>query len=95
MIHLLLYAIGLLAITAGNLLTGMYLGEYFTEIRKPILNFKPFNCRPCFTFWSTFFLGCLLYGRDANAPVWLIAGMALVVALLGYTIVNSKYKIYE
>ena len=36
-----------------------WMGRLFTEKAKPLLPFKPFNCRPCLTFHLTWLLtGC-------------------------------------
>lgn len=44
-------ALILLAALCGNLLIAYVLGWLATEWRSPLLPFKPFNCRPCFSFW--------------------------------------------
>lgn len=41
-----------LGIMAVNPLIAYGLGWLATEWRRPLLPFKPFNCRPCFTFWA-------------------------------------------
>lgn len=38
---------------AAIALTTWALGWYLTEKREPVIKVKPFNCRPCLTFWLT------------------------------------------
>lgn len=88
-----MYIIGIAAIVAGNMLTAWHLGEYFTEIRRPIFNFKPFNCRPCFTFWAAFITGWPVY--NLLTTWWASALCAVVIAFISFYIIKSKFKVYE
>lgn len=83
-----------LAVSACAMFTAWELARYFVEVRRPLFNFKPFNCRPCFTFWVTFAM-CLIC--SALAPfgfVWCVLGSA-VLSLINYLLIKSKTKIYE
>lgn len=74
------------------------IGRYFTEVRRPLYNFKPWNCRPCFTFWLTGTLGGIASGVLA-APAWWLYAICLAVsilcAFLNYFIIKSKIQIDE
>ena len=93
--HIALYLLGIAAITAGNMLTAWNLGRYFTEVRRPVLNFKPFNCRPCFTFWATFVIGWLAYEQVRVNPWSTAPLMAAAIAFINFFIIKSKFKVYE
>lgn len=90
-----LYVLGIAAVIAGNLLVAWELGRYFTEVRRPIFNFKPFNCRPCFTFWASFIMVCLAFGVVIGTPWWVDILAAALAAFINYKIVTSKFKVYE
>lgn len=56
----LIFLVGVTAIVALNALLAFTLGWLFTEVVRLPLNFKPFTCRPCLTFWFTVVLGIVL-----------------------------------
>ena len=73
------------------------IGDLLTRKTDPLLNFRPFNCRPCLTFWLTFLLGSLISiiaTSEDFARLALIAQSA-VVGLINYVVTKSKFKIYE
>lgn len=41
------------------IIAAFVLGFVLTEKVKPIINVKPFNCRPCLTFWLSLGFGAL------------------------------------
>lgn len=48
------------ALTVFNAFLAYVLGWLFTEVVRHPLQFKPFNCRGCLTFWFNTALGVLL-----------------------------------
>lgn len=88
------YILGMAAVLAGNMLIAWEVGRFFTEERRPLFNFKPFNCRPCFTFWATFAVTWVSFGVFAF-PWWVDAVNALIIAFINFTIVKTKFKVYE
>lgn len=69
------------------MLISWYLSKYLTEDRKPLFPFKPFNCRPCLTFWLTLCL-CLI---PPTTPFWL----AICAAFANYYLIARRYKILD
>lgn len=81
-------------------ITGTWLGWLFTEneptrlSRIEWLNFKPFTCKPCLTFWITsgmqviaaLTLSSLLYG---------IIGVVLALATFAALWIDDKQKIKD
>jgi hypothetical protein len=55
----------LLIISVGLLGAGLFVFEAYTEVMEAFLNFKPFNCVFCLTFWAStiffFFAGYPVY----------------------------------
>lgn len=94
MISSIIYFAGLAVVFAGNLLIGWDLGRFFTEERRPLLDRKPFNCRPCFTFWVTFAIAWLSSAAFSR-PWWVDLLAAGTLALTNFIILKTKYKIYE
>jgi hypothetical protein len=74
------------------------LGRYFTEGRPPFFNYKPWNCRECFTYWLTLILGFIAAGLLA-APAWTLHGvcmaLSIICAFLNYIIIKSNIQINE
>lgn len=69
-----------------------------------VIPFKPFNCRPCLTFWLTL-LGCggfiLAFAQLLTdyAPYRLVVlallPLAFLIAFILFLIVKSKFTVYE
>jgi len=76
----------------SNAMIANALGFIFTEGWRPLFNFKPFNCRPCLTFWFTLWGGCLISGY-LGEPLYCL--LAAASAFVNYQIINSKIEIYE
>lgn len=70
------------------------IAEYLTEWREPVVDLKPFNCRPCMSFWLVFWvlLPTFHYGYRASGDLSLAA--AVSVAFLNFFIIRAKYDIY-
>lgn len=81
--------------TGLNALLAFTLGWLLTEFRRPLFNFKPFNCRPCLTFWLSFVLSVVVY-RFVLGLVW--HGTLVLAAILSFVLfihLKTKSKIYE
>lgn len=75
-----------------------------TEVSPWVIPVKPFNCRPCCTFWLTlfgcggaaFYLAGIMPGSVSYAlTVSALLPVALLIAVLSFVIINFKYKVYE
>lgn len=82
------------------MLIAQWIGWRMTEgAEKPVLDFKPFNCRACLTFWLTMlflFSALALVGYDY--PVTQLIEwhfFAVIFAFINYFYINSKFKVYE
>lgn len=100
----LLTAFGLAFITVCNLLIMYGLGHLLTDVVRPIVNRKPFNCRECLTFWLTLLggLAVALFSRryfdlkiTKNVATYALIGIAWLCAFINYLYIKSKFKIYE
>lgn len=77
------------------------LGFLFTERFKPLFKFKPFNCRPCLTFWLTILLAALptfavAYYSDINLNTFsrlLVVAVIFLSGLVNYFIARGGIKI--
>lgn len=87
-----------------NALIMWVLAWYLTEKAPRQIPVKPFNCRPCLTFWLTF-LGCagvtfmapelLPSANNYWAVVIVLLPLALMIALISFLIVKFNYTVYE
>ncbi len=68
-----IFVFGLFAVSVLLTVIATVLGWLFTEYREPLFKFKPFNCRPCLTFWLSVL---------ANAIVGLIISATLFPSLI-------------
>ena len=64
-----------------------YIGQQATEGKYNIptisnnkLNFKPFNCRPCFTFWTTLILQSII-GILLSSITYIVVGIIFAFLL--------------
>lgn len=79
------------------------LGGLLTEIYKPVINVKPFNCRPCLTFWLTMLGGGVLTWLNAITAVaevhkygaYELMGVTFLTGIINFLYIKSKFKIYE
>lgn len=81
--------------TALNALIAYVLGWLFVEFRRPVFNFKPFNCRPCFTFWASMFISIAVYRLVLGLPWHGATFLALLPSFALFLHLKSKFKIYE
>jgi hypothetical protein len=82
-------------------------GWLLTEVSKPVLNVKPFNCRPCLTFWLTaafnaaFAFAAAPYLVDGGlvteglTATYGIAGVGVLLGLIGFFYLKSKFRTYD
>jgi hypothetical protein len=83
------------------------LGWLFTEVIRLPLNFKPFNCRPCLTFWFTVAI-CIAYSfiiapvfiergiiSDAITGYYSLTGIGFLLGYINYLSIKLKFKIYD
>ena len=100
----------LIGITAAMLI-GVYisymLGWLLTDVIKLPLKVKPFNCRPCLTFWITSLFGIafsyyavpMIFNQGLISNVLTghfgIIGVGFLLGFINYFLVKSKIKIYE
>lgn len=102
----LIFLIGLTALIAAVCFLAFLTGWVLTEVLEPI-KVKPFNCRPCLTFWlSGVFSGILAlcvtpnvinFGLTDQSIVayYAITGVGLLVGLLQFAYLKSKFNIYD
>ena len=92
---------GLLCCTA---LISNVLAWVLTENRTPLLPFKPFNCWGCLSFWFTVAFGVTVAlempgGYDCpetqTVEAYGILGASVLLGLLNYLWVKTKYQVYE
>lgn len=77
-----------------NLLASNMLG-YLTTRGRAVLQFKPFNCRECLTFWVTLALGVIIAFSYSGQLLTMALIIAVLSAFLNYYYIKSKFKIYE
>ena len=96
---LMLSVVGALVITT---LVGNVLGYFLTEVVHPLINAKPFNCRPCLTFWLVALLGaisgiCLFWGLPVYGYLLSYAAIcgAVLLGLLSFLFINKNITILK
>lgn len=91
--------------SVAALMLAHYLGKAGTE-RRPLFPFRPFNCRPCLTFWLAMLLWALPAYRAALAcaacgwatfptALWGLVGLGVAASLALFFYEKSKYCIHE
>lgn len=91
------YTAALAGLLVCNGLIANALSWVLTEWKRPVFNFKPFNCRPCLSFWLTLACGFWLvpcYGFDDTVRGAIVVVLVLV-GLFNYIIIKSKIQIHE
>lgn len=103
----LIFLTGVAAIVAFNSLIAYLFGWLLTEVFKLPLNFKPFNCRPCLTFWFTVLLNFVLAWvvapyfmrrglvSDRLTLIYGIAGIGVLAGLINFLYIKLKFRIYD
>ncbi|CCZ05902.1 unknown [Odoribacter sp. CAG:788] len=98
---------GVAAIVAFNAFIAFTLGWLFTEVIRLPLNFKPFTCRPCLTFWFTVIQGVILaliltpyFPWAENLQVSTVIrfgliGVGVLTGLINFLYIKLKFKIYD
>lgn len=103
----LIFLTGVAAIVAANALVAYVLGWLFTEVLRLPLNFKPFTCRPCLTFWFTSVMGIAVslfltpyFPGTEILPVRTIVlfgliGAGILTGLINFLYIKLKFRIYD
>lgn len=80
-----------------NVLLASVLATLSTVPWGPLFPFKPFNCEACLTFWFTLSGGLAWswFRSDDWAAFAITAAFSLVLALVNFIYVKSKFKINE
>ena len=81
------------------------LGYFFTE-KHTLVDIKPFNCRPCLTFWLTVVFTCLLAScvvapysveeqifYDLGTALVSFNGVGFLIAFINFFYIKSSIKI--
>lgn len=82
-----------IVIEIAIVLVANVLGWALTEVRRPVFDVKPFNCRPCLTFWLTLFTGIAFAWYMADG--WPLYALAAAGAFFNFVLINSKINIHE
>jgi hypothetical protein len=102
-----IFLIGITALVVCNALLAYFLGWLFTEVVRLPLNFKPFTCRPCLTFWFTVLQGILLAlllmpcFPAAEIPVvrttviFGLIGVGVLMGFINFLYIKLKFRVYE
>lgn len=101
--ELTIYLIKITLLLAANWLVARGLSWTLTEWKRPLFQLKPFNCRPCLSFWLTCGFGALTawyiaaewQHRSGALITYLLAAVVALSALINYLTLNNKIKIYE
>jgi hypothetical protein len=103
----LIFLAGVTAIIAANSLTAFVSGWLLTEVVMLPLNFKPFNCRPCLTFWLTVLFDFILaltaaphfmrrgLVSDRLTLIYGIAGIGVLAGFINFLYLKLKFRIYD
>ena len=80
-----------------NVLLSSRLATVATVPWGPLFPFKPFNCEACLTFWFTLAggLGWSWYRSDDWATFAITAAFSVVLSILNFLYVKSKFTINE
>jgi len=103
----LIFLLGVTALIALSSLTAFVLGWLLTQVIRLPLRFKPFNCRPCLTFWFTVALNFAL--AWAVAPCFMQRGLVLdrltlmygftcigvLAGFINFLYIKQKFRIYD
>jgi hypothetical protein len=103
----LIFLICVTAIVALSALLAYTLGWLFTEVIRLPLNFKPFTCRPCLSFWFNVILGVVLafdaapFFPGADNPdtrftvTYGLTGVGILAGFINYLYIKLKFRIYD
>jgi len=98
-----IFLVGITAAIVINTLIAYLLGRILTEVVTLPLDFRPFNCRPCLTFWLTVALNCLLAWTAVPTAcvanrltiIYGIAGAGVLAGLINFLYIKLKFRIYD
>lgn len=87
---------------AALMLIAQYIAWLMTDARyspctgaRPLINFKPFNCRACLTFWLTLLLFAIVVSGAPHKVTEQSAINALVFAFINFFYIKTKIQVYE
>jgi amino acid transporter len=83
------------------IIAAFVLGFFFTEKTKPVINVKPFNCRPCLTFWFSLGFGALtvyLFTRYFGVPptltyMFIASAIVVLASYINYLTAKLNTKV--
>ena len=93
------------AMAVFNAFLAYVLGWLFTEVVRHPLQFKPFNCRGCLTFWVNLLLGVLLafvaaplhpcneYPDMRTTVLYGIVAVSVLTGLINFLYIKLKFRI--
>lgn len=102
-----IFLIGVTAMIAVNSLIAYALGWLFTEVIILPMNFRPFNCTQCLTFWFTVLLDfalawivapCFLRRGlvlDRLTLIYGITGIGVLAGYINFQYIKLRYRIYD
>jgi hypothetical protein len=96
----LLLVIAVIFLSICNVLISYTLAWLLTEVRPIPWRVKPFSCRGCLSFWLTLFFelgigAALPLPGDAEDIFCASCMVGLVLGLINYLYIKSKFQIYE
>lgn len=68
------------------------LGWLLTEFKRPLIAVKPFNCRPCISFWLTL-IGALIIWLVLDRPLYEALMLGALWGFINY--LTTKIKIND
>lgn len=95
------------ALVVVNAFLAFVMGWLFTEVFSLPLRFKPFNCRPCLTFWLSVLCGVALafiitpYFPGTGSPDvrsvirFGLAGVGTLFGLISFLYIKLRFRVYE
>lgn len=83
------------------IIAAFVLGFLLTEKVKPIINVKPFNCRPCLTFWFSIGFGAItvyLFTRYFGVPptlayLFIASAIVILASYINYLTAKLNTKV--
>lgn len=103
----LIFLIGITAIMAVMCLAAYVLAWLLTEVVRLPIQVRPFNCRQCLTFWLSVILNAVFafivtptviqrgITSYASVSLYAIIGVGILMGLLNFLYVKTKFRIYE
>lgn len=102
-----IFLTGIAALVVAVGVLAPVLGWFFTEVIVLPLNFKPFNCMQCLSFWFSVLLNfglswmvspCFMalgLVQDLTTIVYGFTGIGVLEGLVVYQYIKLKYRVYD